>query len=608
MSIRAFVVSAMMTTALIVGATTIVNGELQPTFGRPKSDKTKPDPSTPKTVPEPSPAGVPREAGDSDHPSVAPTKVVLMEDWREGDPERRAPSSDAEPGKVYCWKTTGSAANAEASGAIEGVRYAWSLPVKVDLNRGHNLIVLLHPAGLDFRWGVLNFPRERSERCFRPGDIVVSMDGPVGDPRRPSLRYFEPTQRFAIQFRDVMLELARTFPVRRIYICGQGGLDNRASGMVDREQAEADPDADDEKPGEGPVVLSGGGAFATAFAGAFPALADGVVSHGAGMIENTAANTSVPLVFMHGAKDGMLPLHASLEAAGAFRDAGHTGVRVRVLREFNDFPNAVRMSEAIDYLEGTRTTDAQDALSAARSMLAPKPIDELGYTCPVWFGGAYEVLARFEATRSSADDDDSQRTRSSTPVLEEITDAQRRDAARLRSAIDAEAKAHAEALTRLLKTDDLRSLPLDGGAWLGYLVAFREDFRGVPNAEHFAQSIGYDSLAIEHARVARPLIDQWKAPASVLTPAERYTSWIENLPKCFLYEGLPVELTLVLKASVRKGDELGLTREDREGFEWVTLWERGWREGLKAYAMRWSRWSLPEEQKTSDEQAEEAGR
>src|ERR1051326_1024005 len=81
---------------------------------------------------------------------------------RGDDPPRLAPAMDAEPGKAWAWTSENH------------LRYTWVLPKGMKADEHRNLIVICHGTGLDYRWGSANY----KPGMFRPGDIVVSVDGP----------------------------------------------------------------------------------------------------------------------------------------------------------------------------------------------------------------------------------------------------------------------------------------------------------------------------------------------------------------------------------------------------------------------------------------------
>lgn len=494
----------------------------QPTFGRPKQDRPRPaDPADPNEV-------KPDE-------SAAP----VMEDWREGDPERAEPSDDAKPGVWYAGKTT------------EGFRYAWSLPVKFEPGKGYNLVVILHPDNHDFRWGVANHQRVgegvRPENVFRPNDLLVSVDGVTANNRRGrgTLRTWEINPQSAVKFRDVLLELSRDLPVQRIYLYGYGA----------------------------------GGRFAAYMAGVFPAVTDGVLAHGSRIDGVEPVKSTVPLVFIHGAKDSQTTLEKSFAATDEYRSLGHDFVRLRVLRGYNDFLNPVRASECIDFIDGLRTEKPADALAAAERMLTPKFADEYEYRCPVWYAGANEILKRVIGECE--------------PKFEKTADETTASRARaLIKRIDDEGAAHVAKLRELLgeNTVDARTLVLDGGAWLGYSVALRDDFRGVESVETFYADFAWELLRSAHETEAKALLEVWNSETA--TDADKFVKLADTLPNGFLYEAFPVDISARSRVCMRKADELEIPEDARGKYEYITLWDDGWRNGLNAYQRRWSQWTF----------------
>lgn len=500
----------------------------QPTFGRPK-----PKNPPPERVDQPLGPDGPR-----------PARIPPEQDWRDDDPPRLQPEPTADPGKVFLWKTD------------DGTRYAWSLPFDFDPNEPYDLVVLLHPARMDFRWGFSAHRREKTG--FRPNDVVVSIDGMGGDLRRPNQRFFTVSKEAAIRFRDIMLELSRVFGPRHLYLYGSGAAPESGAG----------------------------GTFALAFAAEFPALADGVLVHAASPAPDTVAASSTPIVFLQGAKDSFHPLRHSLDALAAYREEGHQSVRLRVLREYNDFPNPVRADECLHYLQAMAATEPADVLAHVERMLAPKLLDEFNYAAPVWYSSAYAALGRLLGSAANP--------------LNDVPEALAARAAQLQDAIDAEAQAHVDALRPLLQTDTGAGLALDGGPWLGYLLAFRDDFAGVPSAEALAATLGLDALITEHAARARDIIDAFDQ-GDAIAESELFARIVETLPHCYLFEALPIELVGWTRAAMRKADELGLAERHTRDYEYVQLWERGWRDGLSAYERRWRLWSGPPAAKATPE-------
>ena len=120
----------------------------------------------------------------------------------------KAPAADADAHVAYQDTSAG------------GLRYLWWLPEGYDGESPRNLTVILHGTGLDYRWGAWN----NAPGVFRPGDIVVSVDGPSAG--RNSTRLFLGEPRDAEAVRDFLAELRQKFAVKDIFLYGhsQGGF------------------------------------------------------------------------------------------------------------------------------------------------------------------------------------------------------------------------------------------------------------------------------------------------------------------------------------------------------------------------------------------------
>lgn len=538
----------------------------QPTFGRPKPGKKKSEPrqADPAPVREPGdddPAAPTPDDPEAPLPIAEPSGaagfrfVPSPEEWLESDPPRRAPAATLTPGECYAWRSG------------DGLRFTFTVPAnyRPDDSAGYDVVIICHPRGDDFRWGAANHlsaktaaERGSSRLAFRPNNFVVCVDGVGADATRPKIRSFPSHAGALVRFRDFVLELTRSLPARRFYLYGFGGGDGES--------------------GEG-----AGGRFVLEFARQFPALADGVIAYGCGWSEDLSDRVNVPIVIMHGVKNGIVPYSSALSLHADYVEHGSKLVRLRPLRAFNDYPNPVRVAECIDWLTGARTDSAAEALAAVESMLTPKGGDEYDYVAPVWYAGAREILGRildeqiplageapFEGAKAPTEDIKAR----ARAIVQQIDDA---------------AKAHIATLRKTIPEFRTASdLVLDGGSWLGHLIAARDDFRGVAPMEQFAESLRYDQALIEHTTVGRDLISEWNTRSD----EDNFAMVVRDLPRCFLYEGLPVNLPAKMRSWRRKSQsgELALSAELLEGFENVTNWDDGVRKGLDEYQRIWRTW------------------
>ncbi|MFN7021539.1 MAG: hypothetical protein ACK4WH_09460 [Phycisphaerales bacterium] len=560
--------------ALLAALPLALGANAQPTFGPPKPDKRQrrqPSPPPPAPTPAPDdPDGPPQP-----EPSADDLFAPSPEAWLDTDPPRKAPARDVEPGRTYAWRSA------------DGLRFAYTVPTtyRPDSTTGYDIIVVCHPAGADFRWGVANHahananakaPATDPARLFRPDCLVICPDGPGSDPRRAERRFFPNSGAGLVRFRDFLLEVTRTMPGRRIFLYGFG------PGV----EAEADGGSVGGVSGGGG---GGGGHFAVAFATQFPALADGVVAYGCGQpVGHTVRRCGVPIVFVHGVKNGLIPFASAVRALDEHRAAGNRLVRLRALRAYNDFPNPVRVAESIDYLIGVRTDDPAEALARAEALLKPKPVDEYDYAAPVWFAGARELLGRILSEPGPLTGE--------APFEDHATPSSgvQSRARELVKLIDAEAARHVAALRQALPPgcSTASEFYLDGGPWLGHLIAARDDFRGVKPMEDFARAMALEAAIENHKAAAAELLDHWSPRDDEVESFRAAVTWI---PNCFLAETLPLELPARMKAWRRKalGAELDLDAESLEGYELVANWDEGYRKGLEAYETLWRRWRFP---------------
>jgi predicted esterase len=457
---------------------------------------------------------------------LLPGVVAARQEAAPEIPRLKPGSPDAAPLTVYQWT-----AQAGAEDENDGLRFTWALPKDFKRGQSYDLVVICHGTGLDYRWGHANM----KPSAFRPGNIVVSVDGT--SEADDGTRVFLGERRDAIDFRDFVLEMSRSFPVDRIFLYGH----------------------------------SQGSFFVLYVAGQFPGLTEGVVAHASGAWTNTQLKggiQSVPIAFMHGTADPVIPYAQSVGARDAFRDAGHESLLVRRLNGYNHWPNAVRASECIDWCAGMSTTRAETALAAAEALLAPKPKDEYGFECPPPFGGAYQVLKRV--------------TLETEHHVEDADDEQRAKAKSMLERVDALAAKHVEALKKDVKSagDLVLGLGEGEGAWLGHLLAVREDFRGIPAVEAYLTEIGYDEAAAAQNEAAGKLAEVW---FSSRPDKNKFEVACNTLGECFLLDTLPGDMPARMTEMRAKAAEMQISEEFIENYGVVELWIAARKNGYQRY-------------------------
>jgi predicted esterase len=516
------------------------------------------------------------------------------------EPARLEPGSPgATPGVVYQWTSGVKGLRHDEEGRVvpsdQALRYTWVLPAGHEPGRSYDLVVICHGTGLDYRWGYWNFPPGPGPTGFRPRDIVISVDGTteVRDARPTSprssttgpaapARLFLGMRADALAFRSFLLEVSRAFRAGRIYLYGH----------------------------------SQGGFFVAYFAGEFPALVDGVVAQSSGAwnwSKDRGGVRQVPLVFLHGTRDPVVPYDQSPAARNAYRAAGHPMVHLRRMPRFNHWPNPVRASECIDWCIGMRTADAAEALAMAESLLAPKAPDQYEYTGPVDYAGARAILRRIESAEPGVDAGEEGAGKGGgavPPALKGMDAAIRARARDLAARIEAEGARHVAVLRERVRTSadlsiDAALAPRPGSGsggregggggewgWIGHLVSVREDFRGVDAVEAYVKELDLDAVLAAHAKAAAPIEEAWFAGAGEdgPDPGATFSACAENLPRCFLHEGMPPALAARLAQWKAQADSAAIPAAALERWAVIEAWRSGWEEGDRQYAAIWRQW------------------
>jgi hypothetical protein len=303
---------------------------------------------------------------------------------------------------------------------------------------------------------------------------------------------------------------------------------------------------------------------------------DGVVAHASGMWTWTDAGAiveaGVPIVFMHGSNDPVVPYGQSVGARDFLQKASppHPLARLRRVDRYNHWPNGVRTSECLDWLEGLTTPDAAEALTCAERMRTRKPPDIYQYTTAPAYSLALDVLHRIEGKGP----------RPLKDVKPELVERANGLEARIEAMGAAQVAALRSAGEKGLRSIDDLTLSADN-VWLGQLLALREDFRGVESVEKYLEEIKFDKTAAKHTKAARPLVDAWY---SENPPAPIYAAAVEALPRCFLCDTLPAGLGEKLTEWYNKADELKIEEKALVKGAVVNMYVDAMKRGRETYA------------------------
>ncbi len=365
---------------------------------------------------------------------------------------------------------------------------------------------------------------------------MVSVDGT--SPGHQDSRLFLGEKADADAFRDFLAEMRETFAVDRIFLYGH----------------------------------SQGGFFVVYYAGEFPETVDGVVAHASGAWNWSKMGKDVkevPIAFMHGSADPVVPYRQSPGSRDAYVKAKFPMVHLRRLPGYNHWPNAVRANEALGWCEGMSTDDPERALAVAAELLRPKGADEYQYSTPVSFSGARDVLRRFEKTK--------------VRPLDDVPAKVQGQAEKMIAAIEKKGEKHVKALKKSVG----KKIELKKNESLGHLLPLREDFRGVDSVEAYLKQIGFDKLAEKHAKAASDVFDAWYGNDDA---GEKLEAIVAALPKAFLFDGYPPEMGKKLREWERQGKSIGASKKTLKDFANVESWLEGLEKGAKAYEKIWKGW------------------
>lgn len=454
--------------------------------------------------------------------------------------EEREPDARCKPHTVYKWKSA------------NGLDYSYSLPPNwfkggakrdVSTDDARCLVVLCHGTGLDYRWGHAN----HDPRLLRPQDVLVSVSGT--SPGRGESRLFLGEDADRKAFLDFIKELRQRFEPGRVFLYGH----------------------------------SQGGFFVLDFAGAHPQQVAGVVAHASGAWAGSAvpkALSDVPLVVQHGSADPVVPYGQSIGTRDAYVKKGMT-MLLRRLEFYNHWPNEQRTHEALAFCDGMTCKGADHALDQVRDLLEEKKPDRYQWTTVPAFAFARRVLRRFEAGGDLAG-----------------ADAKAKQAAlALTKAIEAHAKTHVDALSKILKNQASLVLQSAKGKkaatsapWIEWLLALREDFRGVDTVEAFVKALRFDDAAEAHAKEAQKMLRVFYNEKDM---RKLFVTVAKALPRTFLHDSLPHDFRKRLRDIRERAKDHGITSQELDAARCLDEYEAGIVDGAKSYAKAYGKWRLP---------------
>jgi predicted esterase len=397
----------------------------------------------------------------------------------------------------------------------DGLSYFYFVPKGYDADKGANLTFILHGSNLTGGWGFANHKAGE----FRPDDIVVSPDGTTSNGKGGFNFLGEPDD--AARFRALVEELKQAFKVRATFLYGH----------------------------------SQGSFFALYYAGEYPAEVQGVLAHASGVWNWTKLGPDghhQAIVLMHGTSDPVVPYGQSAGGYEAYLDAKYPMVRLRAIEGGNHWPAEHNYkipypTQELAWIEGMTTRDPA-RLAAAFDTLAEVKVREY-----------HDYAALFSLAKRIAEG--------------EAPDALKAKARAAMDAVDAAAKAHADAIR---PPDPLK---IEAEGWVRHLPMFLRSYRGVPSCDAFAET--WDPVLKEHATAA---IGHLRAMHGTKDPAEAFVEGVAAIREGFLYHECMDPEFLKQLGAWRKDKKLKLTKEAvKEYDDLVPLYEKALQQGYRSF-------------------------
>ncbi|PCJ53173.1 MAG: hypothetical protein COA70_09585 [Planctomycetota bacterium] len=441
-------------------------------------------------------------------------------------PDFMAPHVEAKTSTAYWAKSEGD------------LRYMWQLPEDYSADSPRHMTVILHGTGGDYRWGYYNnFTAHHMKlNPLRSEDILISVDGTSPGPN--NTRLFLGEKKDVDAFHDFLVEIREQFAVDKIFLYGH----------------------------------SQGSFFVVHFASQHPEMLGGVVAHASGTWGWTKLSRKMkdlPILFLHGTKDPVVPYRQSINGRDRFLDQGLDLVALLRMPGYNHWPNSTRVTEGIDWCEGMTSDDPQRVLDLANALAMHKGADSYQYEISPAL-----ALSR-QVTRRLLEDGDH--------PLDKVPTKISKKASKLASAIEKQGDKVIAQLSKAYK----KKITLADDLPLGLLVAAREDYRGVDSVEAWYKKIGHDKLRKKHYKKAKDFYSVWYGSKK---ESEMYAATVDLMESFFLIEGLPWNMKTKMEEWNASPASLRLNKKTLANYESVERWIDGWELGDKVYKKLWMKW------------------
>ncbi|MFK5956496.1 MAG: hypothetical protein QM477_08645 [Planctomycetota bacterium] len=441
-------------------------------------------------------------------------------------PDFLEPSPSAKTETAYWSKSEGD------------LRYMWRLPEGYSADDPRHMTVLLHGTGGDYRWGYYNNFNERHRKLnpFRPNDILISVDGT--SPGQNDSRLFLGKDADVESFHDFLVEMREQFSVDKIFLYGH----------------------------------SQGSFFVIHFAGEHPEMLGGVVAHASGAWTWSKVGRKMkdlPILFLHGTKDPVVPYRQSVGSRDYMLDQGLELVALLRMPGYNHWPNPTRATEGLDWCEAMSSSDPEQVLGLANALASPKGADSYQYEISPALSLSRRVTRRLlgEGPRP----------------LENVAASISKDASKLAAAIERQGSLVVKELRKAYP----KKIVLDEDKPLGMLVAVREDYRGVDSVEAWYKKVGYDKLKSKQQKKADKIHSIWWKSES---PSEIFATTVNLMKDSFLIEGFQWNMQAKMEEWNDSAASLKLDKKSLKRYSIFEAWADGWELGDREYKKLWMKW------------------